>query len=407
MGTISEEPNLSTEKEDKNTSSANQDAHVQEIKTKIDEVPKKVSFKEVEKSTKLSVTEIKVTKRVLKIAKHIKEFQKEYSPKEILKWDLLKKASKNRIYWLDFSSAIDADIATIGEQFNIHPLTIEDIQQPDLEKIEAFDDRGYLFCNLKALHYRPGTNEMVSMNMSIVLFSNFVLSFHNSDTYETVVEKVLHRIQQINKDSMKAEKVLQTSDWILYALLDTTTDLFDAYVQKISWEADALDELVLLLNSEEQHDLLRRIGIARRMLTLLRTQVRSKREILESLTNRDYPNTTPDIKVYLRDVQDGVLRLDERLSAAKETLTNLHNTYLARISIEQAIRANEVNSVMKLFSAVATIFMPLSFIAGLFGMNVQVPGEHTTHLGWFFGIVGFCALTVIISIIWFKRRGWF
>jgi len=306
----------------------------------------------------------------------------------------------------------------LGEKFRLHPLTVEEILHPDTrEKVEVFEERKYMFIAAKELHYENGSNELVSVNLNMVIFHNLVLTFHNGEVIaidyvlNKIRQKVLEQTQytsgmvnlafnQSIEDDIQGEKIMETSDWTVYAILNALADMFERYVQRVVNEGDALDELVLVFNSGEQNDLLRRIGMARRLLNYVRTALRAKIDILNTLATRDYHLITKGIRLYLRDVQGDSERLDEKLSLTKDTLNNLHQTYLARLSIEEAELANKAAKVMKLFSAVATIFIPLNFLSSLFGMNVRIPfqqNEDSDSLAPFFTICA-CMITLVLLI---------
>jgi len=117
------------------------------------------------------------------------------------------------------------------------------------------------------------------------------------------------------------------------------------------------------------------------------------------------------VLAYVRDVTDNIMDMLEKLAVSTEVLNHLDNSYLTRINLEVAQATEIMNNVMKKFSAVATIFIPLTVLVGAFGMNVYVPGQVTVksneHLGWFFGIISVCVLIAVISVCYFRRQGWY
>ena len=125
-----------------------------------------------------------------------------------------------------------------------------------------------------------------------------------------------------------------------------------------------------------------------------------KKEFLQVLTYRDHPLISKRTKTLLRDVYDHVIRMQEILDVARDTLSNAQSNYLAQVS-------NRMNEVMKTLSIVATIMLPLSLITGLFGINVHVPGQDAEGNYWFFGILSGMMVMVILMIVFFRRRHWF
>lgn len=366
-------------------------------------------------------------KRVIKVGKNLKGYYVEYSIDKLLRWNHSQKKAKQRNYWVDIESPSEQDMDQLGEKFRFHPLTVEEILHPDTrEKVEIFEERKYMFIAAKELHYQKGSNELVSVNLNMVIFHNLVLTFHYGEVIaiDYVLNKIRQKVLETTQystgttpasnypveDDIQGEKIMETSDWTVYAILNALAQMFERYVTRVVLEGDALDELVLVFNSGEQNDLLRRIGMARRLLNYVRTALRAKIDILNNLATRDYNLITKGIRLYLRDVQGDSERLDERLSLTKDTLNNLHQTYLARLSIEEAELANRAGRVMKLFSAVATIFIPLNFLSSLFGMNVKIPyqqNEESNSLAPFFTIcAGMLTIALVIVGIFSVRKWW-
>lgn len=178
----------------------------------------------------------------------------------------------------------------------------------------------------------------------------------------------------------------------MYTILNSICEMFVNLVRQLELEMRTLNELVLVVTAGEQSDFLRRIGIARDRVTFLRSQMVAKRDILRSLTLSGEPGTSgkyagaasgtskltrikPDTKLFLRDVLHSVLKMMHEVENARETLSNVNNTYLARVSIEVSEASNRMNHVMKKFNAMATVVLPLTLVTGLWGMNVPVPGQ--------------------------------
>lgn len=214
----------------------------------------------------------------------------------------------------------------------------------------------------------------------------------------------------------------------MYSILDSICGMFVDLVKQILLEMRTLNELVLVLTAGEQSDFLRRIGLARDRITFLRSQMLSKRDILRSLcfsadssgghgvakyATSVLPQADirlqPDTKLFLRDVLHSVMKMLDDIENARETLGNVNNTYLARVSIEVSEASNRMNQVMKKFNAMATIVLPLTLVTGLWGMNVPVPGnlnETAPDLTWFFSIVAGLAIAGIASLIVFRKFNW-
>ncbi|OUM69998.1 hypothetical protein PIROE2DRAFT_37688, partial [Piromyces sp. E2] len=175
------------------------------------------------------------------------------------------------------------------------------------------------------------------------------------------------------------------------------TDAFIPYVNSVEIDVNGIDELVLILKESEQSDMLRRIGLARKHVTTLLRLSSEKIEVIKNLIKRIttlYP--TSNNLLYLSDVQDHVITMVQNLHHYDQTLTRAHSNYLAQISIETTLAANDTNDIANKLSVLGTVFLPLSLISGMWGMNVIVPGQKYDSLYPFLII---CISMVIISIL--------
>jgi len=337
------------------------------------------------------------TKRVLKVTQ---VGYSEVTMLDILEYESPAIESDNSIVWFDIDSICKLDMQALEEKFDIHPLTTEDIMSEARDKIENFGS--YVFIVARELHYATHSNKLVSCCVFILIFPHVVLTFHKHEAES--IPKVFYTIEV----SQKKKGFLTSSDWVLYAVLNAMVNLSMDQVNGIVMEGEALDELVLILSGSEQGDLLRRVGNARRLMTSLRNQIWSKKELLLTFNSKSDDFITDDIKFYLRDVLDHLLNMEQRLDVSKEMLNNLHQTYLSRISLEMAEAGTQVNYLMKKFSAVGTVVLPLTLIAGIWGMNVHVPGqgELDDNYAWFGAICSAMVLYTVGLFYLFKKKKW-
>eukprot|EP01118_Nematostelium_gracile_P016156 TRINITY_DN662_c0_g1_i1.p1 TRINITY_DN662_c0_g1~~TRINITY_DN662_c0_g1_i1.p1 ORF type:complete len:412 (-),score=104.80 TRINITY_DN662_c0_g1_i1:227-1462(-) len=343
-----------------------------------------------------NIEAVETTKRILRVTKN---GWQESSINEILCYDVDIARDSDEVVWFDLDSPSKHDMEIIEDKFDIHPLTTEDILSTDgREKVEHFDD--YLFVVARELHYAEGTNKLVSSPVSVVTFRNIVFTFHPPNM--TCIPKLFFFIEK----SKGGEDFMIKSDWVLYSVLNAIGELLKDYVSGIVMEGEALDELVLIFSAGEQGDLLRRIGNARRMMTTIRSQLWMKREILQGFTSKPDKFISEEIKIYFRDVLDLLLSMEQKVEVSKEMLINLHQTYLARVSLEMAEASNAVNAIMKKFAAITTLFMPLTLTTGMWGMNVRVPGGDIDNYGWFIGILIFMIIVGLGFVVEFRRRKW-
>jgi magnesium/cobalt transport protein CorA len=309
---------------------------------------------------------------------------------------------QNAPLWLNIFYPSQDTMNHLQTLFDIHPLTIEDCLNSAecREKNETFEH--YRFLVVNEVHYPPQSNELVEVTVYILVFSNVIITIHQAPV--RCVDAVIYRLRKLKADTS------YTTDWVMHALLDAIVDMFYMYVDPVKREVIDLEELVLILSAREQSDILRRINLARNRVVFLRSQLLKKKETVLSLLSKSSSNKGgamgEQTRLYLRDVLDHVLCLFDDIEMAKEQLTHLTNTYLARVSIQMAEVSNQLNGIMKKFNAMATIILPLTFVTGLWGMNVLVPGGGEPTLIPFFSIVGSMVIFSIISVTLFRKFRW-
>lgn len=339
-----------------------------------------------------------------------------------------------RPIWISVENASVRDYEVIGKAFNLHPLTIEDCQSHSTrEKLEIFSNYLFLvFHSLDDTDHRgddadkslganstldgaPVANSIKAENelnsaidavypttpIRLIVFPHCILSFHHDDLL--TVNVVRQRLA-----SMYGNK-LESTAWLIHATLDCIVDSLLPLVEATSYEVDALDDLIYVLSGSEHRDLLRRMGLTRRRLLFLRQRLWSKRDILMSLIGKDWQLFLSGVQVpYMRDVYDHVVTMLHKIDAASDLLASLQSTYLANVSIDVSDASNKTNGTMRTLTAVATIVLPLTLIAGIFGMNIRVPWQNgeTNDLDslqpFIVLMAGMVAFT-IASCLYFKR----
>jgi len=312
--------------------------------------------------------------------------------------ELVRNKPPEATMWVDFQGLGEDDMRKIEHHFKLHPLTIEDCTLTDTrEKYEFFED--YYFVVINELHYIEYSNILNNVNLCIVVFPTLVLSFHAApvQTFHEVAHKLTY------------ENHIPSPDWILYTLIDGVVDIYVTLVDHIVREADSLDDLVLLLSGVDQTELLERIGHANRHAGSLKAGLWSKKETLVLL--RDNDRISQNIRLYLQNVADHVVRCDQKLKLARQTLGSLNSAYLAKVSIELADKSNRMNVVMRRLSALTATFLPLTLMSGIFGMNVRVPGMvgfDSTPPGfeWFTGIILFMVGLSMLIVVVMKKKKW-
>jgi magnesium transporter len=278
-------------------------------------------------------------------------------------------------------------IEKLGENFGIHRLVLEDILNTEhTPKIEVYED--YLFFTLKMITLGEDKG-IESEQVSIILGDNYVISFQEKegDVFDPVRERLRGQ-----KGKIRA----RGADYLLYALVDVIADnyfvIIDAY-------GDILEELEDEIFMEPREDHLQVVQQSKRDLIKLRKSVFPLREAVLFLERSDTKLVKAETAPFFRDVYDHVLHVTESIESFRELNTGLKDIYLSRLSMK-------MNEVMQTLTIIATIFIPLTFVAGVYGMNF----ENMPELGWKYGYLAVWIVMLAITtllIFYFRRKRWF
>jgi magnesium transporter len=296
---------------------------------------------------------------------------------------------KEGIIWVQVDGVHDpARISSIGEIFSLHALTQEDILNTDQRpKMEEFDN--YLFLVGKILSFDEIAGAVQEKHFCLVLMANVILSFHESGT--NIFTSVENRLQKANGKIRK-----KGGDYLAYSLLDAMVDNYFLVLGKIGAQVEELEEEIL---TEPTMDSLEWLHFLKRDLTILRKSVWPLRDVINSMIRSDSELVLEDTLKYFMDVYDHTMQIIETLEALRDVSASLFDIYLSGIS-------NRMNEVMKVLTVIATIFIPLTFIAGVYGMNFHYMPE----VSWRWGYFTTLAIMAILGIgmaLYFKKKNWF
>jgi magnesium transporter len=291
------------------------------------------------------------------------------------------------VSWIDVDGVHDADqVQRLCERFGIHPLVVEDIvhtvQRPKVE-----DHGGYVYIVVRML-LRDQAGELRSEQVSLLLGPHWVLSFQEEPG--DVFDPVRNRIRTGNGRVRKSGP-----DYLAYALLDAVVDHYFAVFEPYGERIESVEQQ---LSRNPDPELLEAIHQVKRELIGVRRAVWPLREALSSLIRAESGLIHKQTSVFLRDVYDHTVQVIDTVEAFRDTVSGLLDLYLSSVS-------NRMNEVMKVLTIIATIFIPLTFLAGIYGMNFRFMPE----LGWrwgYFGALGLMAVVVVVMVIYFKRKRW-
>jgi len=292
------------------------------------------------------------------------------------------------ISWVNVNGIHKVDIIEkVGKHFSFHPLIMEDIVNTEQRpKMEDFDQNVFLV--LKMLDYDEESGSVELEQVSLILGKNYVISFQEreGDIFDAVRARIRSGKGRIRK--MKA-------DYLAYALLDAVVDRYFLILEKLGEKVESLEEKVV---THPQPETLQEIHRLKREMILLRRSVWPLRELVNSLGRDDNPLVQKTTRVFLRDVYDHTIQVIDTVETFRDMISSMHDTYLSSVS-------NRMNETMKVLTIIATIFIPLTFIAGIYGMNFQFMPE----LGWkwgYFIVLGVLLVIAMIMLVFFKRKKW-
>jgi magnesium transporter len=299
------------------------------------------------------------------------------------------------ISWINIDGLHDTEtISRIGAAFGLHPLIIEDVlnttQRP---KIDVHDE--YVYMVLRMHSYDVVKHEVTTEQVSIVLGTAFLLTFQEKpgDIFDPVRERLKTGRGRIRR---------MGHDYLAYSLLDSVVDSYFSVLEKVGEEIDQLEENLLNAPTPE---MLRRIHFFKREMILMRKAVWPLREVISTLQREEVDLVSDAIMVYLRDLHDHTIQVIDTVETFRDMLSSMVEIYLSSIS-------NRMNEVMKVLTIFAAIFIPLTLIAGIYGMNFNTAKSplNMPELDWYFGYPFALILMALVGfgmMMIFKRKGWF
>lgn len=292
------------------------------------------------------------------------------------------------VTWVNVSGIHDTEVVQkLGDMFELHSLVLEDIlhtgQRPKIEEYE-----GYLFIVLKMLYRHEESKDIVSEQVSIVLTPHVVLSFQEAegDVFDLIRERIREAKGRIRK--MKG-------DYLAYALIDAIVDHYFIVLEQLGERIESLEEDLI---SDPQPTTLRAIHSMKNEIIYLRKSVWPLREVVSNLERGESPLIKKATRVFLRDVYDHTIRVLDTVETFRDLVSGMLDIYLSSTS-------NKMNEVMKVLTIIATIFIPLGFVAGLYGMNFDNMPELHWRGGYFLAL-SFMFLAALAMLAYFKRKGW-
>lgn len=297
------------------------------------------------------------------------------------------------VTWIHLQGNVQADtLKSVGDLFGLHSLALEDIlnrgQRP---KIEEYDEQ--LFLILAMPHTQNGALKI--NQVSLFLGENYVISFYDGeqDPFTPLRQRLRKKTGRIRQ---------RKADYLLYCILDLVIDQGYPVLENFGEEIESIEDEILDLNAKQST--LTKIHEVRRELLLLRRNLWPQREIINALLRDDSPLIDGSSQVYLRDCYDHTTQILDLIENYREMAASLIDVYLSSSS-------HRLTEIMRVLTMIATIFIPLTFIVGLYGMNFSHPNSPWAmpELHWYYGYPMIWSVMILILIgmlIYFKRKNW-
>ena len=289
--------------------------------------------------------------------------------------------------WIDLQRKDHACDVLLEEQLHLHALTIEDIWASRTQpKLEDYDTYLYLIVHGIA---QLNSEDLELVELDVILGPTYVITHDPS-----------RRVDDVRADIDRSPRLLAKGPaWVAHAILDAAIDRYLPVVDELDRRiADLEDSVLRTAGTRKGPATLRKIlGFKRTLLTLRRTSIR-QREILLQLARGDHDEIPPEAAPFYRDVYDHFLRVTDLVESYRDLVTNALEAYLS-------VQSNRMNEIMKTLTLISTLMLPITFIAGLYGMNFEYMPELKTRWGYPASLLLMAAI-VVAALFWFRHKGW-
>jgi magnesium transporter len=294
----------------------------------------------------------------------------------------------NTVTWINVTGLHDSQVfSRIGEVFGVHPLILEDIMSTGQRP--RFEDHGsLLYCVLEMLYRPEGSTDVVAEQVSMLLGKGFLLTFQEVDG--DVFDIIRNRIR-----TGKGRVRKMGCDYLAYSLIDAIVDNYFVVLEEVGDKIENLQDAVI---ESPQPKTMQSIHRLKREMIFMRKNLWPLREMVNALDKSESELLSETLTPYLRDVYEHTFQVIDTVETWREMISDATDMYMTGVS-------NRMNEVMKVLTVIATIFMPLTFIAGVYGMNFK----HMPELEWHWGYLATWAVMISVAVgmgVFFKRKNW-
>ncbi len=291
------------------------------------------------------------------------------------------------IVWIDMKELDDTDIDILTETLHLHPLTVEDFIMANARpKVENFKD--YMFLVIFSLESHDKKKGRINTaELDCCLGRNFLVTTHNNSMASLAAVK-----ERIKKNS----PIIKNSiDFLLYSLIDS---IVDGYFPIITEFDHMVDEMSDELFHEPSNETLKKIYLLKNEIMFLRRTIGPQADVINLITRGDMPYVLPANTVYFRNIYDNMIRLNDIVGTSRDVVTGAMEAYVSVVS-------NRLNEIMKTLTVIATIMMPLTLIASIYGMNFKHMPELSSPFGYYLVLLAMGVITITM-LVFFKRKKW-
>ena len=290
--------------------------------------------------------------------------------------------------WINVDGVHDVGIVEkLGACYGIHPIVLEDIVNT-VQRPKMLDFGDYLFISLKMLYFGDDKEHVKVEQVSLILGTNFVISFQEDigDVFDPVRERIRKGTGRVRRSGV---------DYLAYSLIDS---IVDGYFTIFEWLGERIEEVQERLVVTPTVENLQTIHYLKSEMIELRKAVWPLREVLANLERMESPLIRKDTTIFLRNVYGHTIEIIETIESFRDLIADMIDIYLSSLSMK-------LNEVMKVLTIIATIFIPLTFVVGIYGMNFRYMPE----LGWRFGYPMVMLVVLVVAVtmlIYFRKRKW-
>lgn len=292
------------------------------------------------------------------------------------------------VTWINFNGVHDMNvISQVGEGFNLHPLVLEDIMNTgQRSKIEEFDD--YVFIVLKMIRFNKETGMVYNEQLSMILGDKYLLTFQEQtgDVFEPVRDRIRKQKSRIRGSG---------TDYLAYALIDSLVDNYMILIERLGEKIEELEEVILEGNDPS---IMGKINSYMREINYLKKTVRPVRDAIHEIPRLEGGHFRESTLPFVKDLQDLITQAAEAIETYRDLLSDQLNIY-------NSVMGNKMNDIMKVLTIFASIFIPLTFIAGIYGTNFDYVPE--LHYRYSYFILWGVMIVIGIGLLgFFKRKNW-